>query len=137
MSVGGRFSSPTDVQVAEDGDVEYIIPVKKEERALPLLRQLLGELSPAARENLGFSELGVKDSDLSIRGAAEQAGTVLSVTPSAGNAVAGSVTLMNQNVSAPVNIQVHSSGTNAEQVGQRIYDTAERYFLRTLQGVFM
>ena len=51
MSTGGRFSSPTDVQVAEDGDAEYIIPVKKEEKALPLLRQLLSELSPAARES--------------------------------------------------------------------------------------
>ena len=27
MSSGGRFSKPTDVQVAEDGDAEYIIPV--------------------------------------------------------------------------------------------------------------
>ena len=38
MSAGGRFSKPTDVQVAEDGDAEYIIPVKKEERAVPLLK---------------------------------------------------------------------------------------------------
>ena len=52
MSSGGRFSRPTDVQVAEDGDAEYIIPVKKESRALPLLRQLLSELSPEARESL-------------------------------------------------------------------------------------
>ena len=52
MSSGGRFSRPTSVQVAEDGDAEYIIPVKKENRALPLLRQLLGELSPAARASL-------------------------------------------------------------------------------------
>jgi len=52
MSAGGRFSRPTEVQVAEDGDAEYIIPVKKEERAVPLLRRLLSELSPAAREKL-------------------------------------------------------------------------------------
>jgi len=52
MSSGGRFSRPTSVQVAEDGDAEYIIPVKKENRALPLLRQLLSELSPAARASL-------------------------------------------------------------------------------------
>ena len=52
MSSGGRFSRPTSVQVAEDGDAEYIIPVKKENKALPLLRQLLAELSPAARESL-------------------------------------------------------------------------------------
>ena len=133
MSAGGRFSRPTDVQVAEDGDAEYIIPVKKEGRALPLLRQLLGELSPAARENLGIAELGMKNMELSP-GVTERAGTVLSASPAAGNAVAGGITQTTQTVSAPVNIQVHSSGTNAEQVGQRIYDTAERYLLRTLKG---
>jgi len=52
MSTGGRFTSPTDVQVAEDGDAEYIIPVKKENQALPLVRQLLSELSPEARQSL-------------------------------------------------------------------------------------
>ena len=56
MSAGGRFSRPTEVQVAEDGDAEYIIPVKKEERAVPLLRRLLSELSPAAREKLTNDE---------------------------------------------------------------------------------
>lgn len=136
MSTGGRFSRPTDVQVAEDGDAEYIIPIKKEGRALPLLRQLLGELSPAARENLGLSELEMKDSELPSEGGLERAGTVLSVSPAAGNAVAGNITQTNQNVSAPVNIQVHSSGANAEQIGQKLYDTTERYLLRTLKGVF-
>ena len=135
MSTGGRFTRPTDVQVAEDGDVEYIIPVKKEERALPLLRQLLAELSPAARENLGFSESGMTNSELSPAGGSNSVGSILSVSPAAGNAVAGNTIQTNQNVSAPVNIQVHSSGTNAEQVGQKIYDTAERYLLRTLRGV--
>ena len=53
MSSGGRFSRPTSVQVAEDGDAEYIIPVKKENKALPLLRQLLSELSPSAKASLG------------------------------------------------------------------------------------
>ena len=136
MSTGGRFSRPTDVQVAEDGDAEYIIPIKKEERALPLLRQLLGELSPAARENLALSELGMNDSELSSDGGLEQVGTVLSVSPAAGNAVTENITQTNKNVSAPVNIQVHSSGANAEQIGQKLYDTTERYLLRTLKGVF-
>ena len=119
MSIGGRFTRPTDVQVAEDGDAEYIIPVKKEDRALPLLRQLLAELSPAARESLTGSV-----GDFSMGSMA------------AGMASAGNVTQNNQNVSAPISIQVHSSGADAEQVGQKLYDTAERYLLRTLQGVF-
>ena len=122
MSAGGRFTRPTGVQVAEDGDAEYIIPVKKEDRALPLLRQLLSELSPAARQSLSLSVDG--------GGLASLSGGL-----SAGNATAASITQNNQNVSAPVNIQVHSSGANAEQIGESIYDTAERYLVRTLQGV--
>ena len=120
FSTGGRFTRPTAVRVAEDGDAEYIIPVKKEDRALPLLRQLLGELSPAARENLSVGDA-----------AQPLAGGML-----AGNASAAQVTQNNSNVSAPVNIQVHASGTNAERIGESIYDTAERYLVRTLEGVF-
>ena len=119
MSAGGRFTRPTDVQVAEDGDAEYIIPIKKEDRALPLLRQLLAELSPAARESLVGST-----GDLSSGGVM------------AGMAYVGNVTQNNKTVSAPVNIQVHASGVNAEQVGWSLYDTTERYLLRTLKGVF-
>jgi hypothetical protein len=118
MSSGGRFSRPTSVQVAEDGDAEYIIPVKKENRALPLLRQLLGELSPAARA--------------SLTGGAGGAGTAaLSAALPSGN-----MTQNNQNVSAPVTINVNASGSNAEQIGQTIYNTAERYLLRTMKGAF-
>lgn len=120
MSAGGRFSGPTDVQVAEDGDAEYIIPVKKEERAVPLLRQLLGELSPAARESLTGGA-----------GSLPAAGGV-----SAGTASIGNITQDNRTVSAPVNINVNASSANAAEVGQRLYDTAERYLLRTLKGAF-
>ena len=120
MSAGGRFSGPTDVQVAEDGDAEYIIPVKKEDRAVPLLRQLLGELSPAARESLTGGA-----------GSLPAAGGV-----SAGTASIGNVTQDNRTVSAPVNINVNASSANAAEVGQRLYDTAERYLLRTLKGAF-
>ena len=118
MSSGGRFSRPTSVQVAEDGDAEYIIPVKKENRALPLLRQLLGELSPAARA--------------SLTGGAGSVGTaaVSAALPS------GNMTQNNQNVSAPVTINVNAMGSNAEQIGQTIYNTAERYLLRTMKGAF-
>ena len=119
MSSGGRFSRPTSVQVAEDGDAEYIIPVKKENRALPLLRQLLGELSPAARQSL-----------------TEGTGTAALVAPlpSASAVTGSSVTQNNQNVSAPVTINVNASGSDANRIGQSIYDTAERYLLRTLRS---
>ena len=118
MSSGGRFSRPTSVQVAEDGDAEYIIPVKKENRALPLLRQLLGELSPAARASL-------------TGGSAILTGSHVIPTP-----VEGSPVYNNQNVSAPVTINVNAMGSNAEQIGETIYNTAERYLLRTMKGAF-
>ena len=121
MSAGGRFSRPTSVQVAEDGDAEYIIPVKKENRALPLLRQLMSELSPAARQSL-------------TEGTATAA--MVAPLPSASAVTGSSVTQNNQNVSAPVTINVNASGADANRIGQSIYDTAERYLLRTLRGAY-
>ena len=126
MSAGGRFSRPTEVQVAEDGDAEYIIPVKKEERAVPLLRRLLSELSPAAREKLTNYEFRMKN---------EAAGSILSGSPAAGQ-VMNIVTRDARSVSAPVSIQVHASGADAKEIGQSLYSVTERYLLRTLESAF-
>ena len=128
MSSGGRFSRPTSVQVAEDGDAEYIIPVKKENRALPLLRQLMSELSPAARASLG--NVG----DGSVVPAEHVTSRTVPLFPSASQVSGSSVTQNNQNVSAPVTINVNASGSDANRIGQSIYDTAERYLLRTLRS---
>ena len=54
--------------------------------------------------------------------------------PAAGQPAGAQITQNNSNVSAPVTIQVRSTGADAEQVGRSLYDTAERYLLRTLQG---
>ena len=156
MSTGGRFSQPTDVQVAEDGDAEYIIPVKKEEKALPLLRQLLSELSPAARESISNSAIAVtqiKDLDSCSMGVMnraearmtpqqfipgenrERTGTILSGSLAAGE-VGTTIYQTHQNVSAPVSIQVHASGTDPEQIGQALYSMTERYLQRTLESAF-
>ena len=51
-STGGRFAKRITTEVAEDGDPESIIPVKKENLAVPLLRQLFSELSASARASL-------------------------------------------------------------------------------------
>ena len=126
MSAGGRFSRPTEVQVAEDGNAEYIIPVKKEERAVPLLRRLLSELSPAAREKLTNYEFRMKN---------EAAGSILSGSPAAGQALS-IVTRDARSVSAPVSIQVHASGADAKEIGQSLYSVTERYLLRTLESAF-
>ena len=173
MSAGGRFSRPTSVEVAEDGDAEYIIPVKKENRALLLLRQLLAELSPEARARLAGSLGGTEErtgseangfsvSDLRrslgetetnptrpvaaagmqsstthaqwtapsvplLRNLSDLVSGLSAVTPSA------TITRNNQNVSAPVTINVNASGSDPEAVGRTIYNTAERYLLRTLR----
>ena len=126
VSAGGRFSRPTEVQVAEDGDAEYIIPVKKEKRAVPLLRRLLSELSPAAREKLTNYEFRMKN---------EAAGSILSGSPAAGQ-VLSIVTRDARSVSAPVSIQVHASGADAKEIGQSLYSVTERYLLRTLESAF-
>ena len=173
MSTGGRFNRPTDVQVAEDGNAEYIIPVKKENRALPLLRQLLAELSPEARARLaggwggteernGTEANGFSVSDLRrslgetkanstrpaaatgtqsrtahaqwtapsaplLRNLSDLVSGLSAATPSA------TITRNNQNVSAPVTINVNAAGSDPEAVGRTIYNTAERYLLRTLR----
>ena len=88
---------------------------------LPLLRQLLSELSPSARASLSLPG----DNALSATGGL-----------AAGAAPPVQITQNNSNVSAPVTIQVRSTGADAGQVGQKLYDTAERYLLRTLQGIF-
>ena len=51
-ATGGRFDKPTYTEIAEDGDPEYVIPVKKEPLAVPLLSQLVSELSDSAKETL-------------------------------------------------------------------------------------
>ena len=134
MSAGGRFSRPTEVQVAEDGDAEYIIPVKKEERAVPLLRRLLSELSPAAREKLtNRAEARMTPQEFRMKN--EAAGSILSGSPAAGQALS-IVTRDARSVSAPVSIQVHASGADAKEIGQSLYSVTERYLLRTLESAF-
>ena len=40
------------------------------------------------------------------------------------------------NISAPVSIQVQSSGASAEEIGTKAYDLAERHLLKTLRGAY-
>ena len=118
-ATGGRFTRPQQVEIAEDGDPEYVIPVKKEGIAVPLLRQLIGELSASARESLQSGSLY------------ELSGMLAS----AGGANAPTVNQTNNNsVQAPVSINVTASGSDPEAVGRSVYDVAEQYLLRTIRG---
>ena len=136
LAVGGRFSSPTHAEIAEDGDPEYVVPVRKENEAVPLIRSMLSELSASARASLrdalppaepspapGFSDILSTLPDLFSAVPAAAAPVAVPAAPS-------------HTVQAPVNIHVEASAADPEAVGRSIYDTAERYLLRTIQGVF-
>lgn len=103
---GGRVSSPTLAMIAEEGSPEYVIPVKDEAAALPLLRSLMGELSASARAQLFLA------------------------------AGAGGASAVSHSVQAPVNISVTSTAAPAEAVGRSVYNAAQRSLLKTLQSVF-
>ena len=126
-AAGGRFSAPAVTEIAEDGDPEYVIPVKKESIAVPLLRQLIGELSDSARETLreGF---GLKERADALSGLPD----LLASAPAAAAPVITQNT--HSSVEAPVSIQVTAAGSDPEAVGRSIYDVAEQYLLRTLKG---
>ena len=198
MSTGGRFTSPTAVEVAEDGGTEYIIPLEKENQAIPLLRQLMSELSASARATLlgstsspaesagaaAFTDSIQKSTTLGNPGsfsaetpnnldfpardssAATSPGAAASEEYSAASfdpsslmdsvsdllnltdlrsliadltsapAASAPTNISYNNVQAPVNIRVTSSEASAEAVGQSVYNAAEKYLLRTLNGVF-
>ena len=149
QSTGGRFSVPTDVQVAEDGDPEYIIPFKKEAIAVPLLRNLLSELSSQARQSVLHASSpssrttasGLSSPDFSAAGTSVPGLSALSLSLSdalsapAASALSVSQTT-NNTVDAPVTINVTATGTDPESLGRSVYDIAQRYQLRTLKGVF-
>jgi hypothetical protein len=126
-ATGGRFTAPKQIEIAEDGDPEYVIPVKKESLALPLLRQLTGELSDSARETLLAGMPGKKDS-----------GSLSALPDFLSSAASAAAPVIHQtshaSVQAPVSINVTAAGSNPEAVGQSIYDVTEQYLLRTLQN---
>ena len=159
QSTGGRFSTPTDVQVAEDGDPEYIIPFKKEAIAVPLLKNLLSELSSQARESiLGASSRNPTASASTSRPSAADLSNLpgaplsahatsipnlsalsLSLTDALSAPTASALSVSqttNNTVDAPVTINVTATGFDPESLGRSVYDIAQRYQLRTLKGVF-
>ena len=126
-ATGGRFDQPTTTQIAEDGDPEYVIPVKKESLAVPLLRQLMGELSDSARETLLAGMPG--------KAASGGLSALLDLLSSASSAAAPVIhQTSHASVQAPVSINVTAAGSNPETVGKSIYDVAEHYLLRTLES---
>ena len=77
-AAGGRYTRPTKVEVAEDGDTEYIIPVEKEADAVPMLRQALADLSDSAQETLLGS---VAEANVSRFDAGNDSGALMAAAP--------------------------------------------------------
>ena len=124
-SITGIFSAPVPVRIrAETGGDRTAgnLPETREPRSAGLqaagVRQQLSAVSPAAGESLACGA-----GSLSL-----PSGTA------AGTSAAIPVTQDCRTFSAPVSIQVQASGANPEEIGRRLYDTAERYLLRTLKG---
>ena len=138
-ATGGRFEKPTYTEIAEDGDPEYVIPVKKEPLAVPLLSQLVSELSNSARETLRAAMGGQDEAWEEKQSRPLASMNVLQDLPemlaSAVPATAPNISQVNnQNVSAPVSINVTAAGSDPEAVGRSLYDVTERYLLRTMQS---
>ena len=113
-------------------------PVEVKLKANSELRIQNSELLSGSLEHTNNSGTGSVKSELmsEFRGDlnASRMSLVLSEIPKAGEAGAGSVSHYSQNVSAPVNIHVTAAGSDPEQIGRSLYDTAERYLLRTLRS---
>ena len=153
-ATGGRFSAPTKAEIAEDGDPEYVVPVKKEKEAVPLIRGLLSELSASAKAALRdalpppgpatpatLSPVSVASGpavsapapafDFS-RLTADLSGLLASASAASAPPVLQQSTT-NSSVQAPVNIHVEAASADPEAVGRSIYNVTERYLLRTLK----
>ena len=142
LGIGGRVDRPTVAMIAEEGDPEYVIPVRNESRALPLLRSMLGELSESARLSLSgmLAESAGKSSLASMADARPSVKETLSMLTDAARSSfglsGGGQPAVSHSVQAPVNITVNAAAAPAETVGQVIYDTTRRSLLKTLEGVF-
>ena len=113
--------------------------------AIPLLRSLFGELSGSAKESFLSMLSPVNSQQMNTVGqnsaAATVTGTALSSLPNLLSAAPGATSVSvltnnTNNVQAPVSIQVTASGSDPEKLGQSIYESAERYLLKSLQSVF-
>lgn len=127
FALGGRIDQPTLAEIAEDGSPEYVIPVTKEEQALPLIRRMLAELSDRAKASIASGLSGFAPGLASAPGGA---------FPGLSALFPGISMTEVRNIQAPCTIQVSADGADAASVGQAAYDAAEAHLVRVLQGVY-
>lgn len=123
LALGARVDRPTIAHLAEDGNPEYVIPVRREDQAVPLIRRMLSELSGTALKDL-TSSLGISP------------GSGSSAADAVSAALTGpGVTVNNTwNVQAPVSISVKSDGADPDRVARGVYNAAEARLVRTLRN---
>ena len=110
-----------------------MVPVKKEQEAIPLARSLLSELSDSARESLRDV---LATPHLSLRDTFPSEGKAFADSSLCSAAVMPVIHQTSPgNIQAPVNIHMEAAAADPEAVGRSIYDTAERYLLRMLQTI--
>lgn len=101
-----------------------MIPVTKGARSIALIQQMVTEMGGSARNAIAAA-LGLDGGSGTIGGSMASEGI---------GASGGMSIVYNNTVSAPVTINVNSTGTDANQLGRYVYSTAERALLHTLQG---
>lgn len=127
-AAGGRYDQPTETTLVEDGDPEYVIPIGKPSRAIPLIRQMLAEMGSAATDllaSLGVSPDASIDDLVASKGLGRPGGAGYTVNV---------VNNYYNTVTANPNITVNGNG-DPSAIGQAAYNAAERNIIRTLKGV--
>lgn len=153
LATGGRFTAPTHAEIAEDGDPEYVIPIKKLPLALPLIRRMLAELPLSATSYLGLGKtspepqtyphlwefsppsrsfVGLPPSLVS------RSGNNLPLSPILSNFrhSAAQKATVNRTVTVPCTFNIQATGTDPEALGRNLYNLAEHQLARRLQSVF-
>ncbi len=130
-ALGGRYDKPVASTLAEDNEPEYVIPIKKLNRAIPLIRMMLSEIGEKGRQML--SDFGITpDTDIEALVASKGLGR-----PGGGSPIINVVNNYNytNTVNAPSTFNINGSGNDPQAIGQAAYNAQERNLVRTLKAV--
>lgn len=121
-AAGGVYDSPVATTLAEDGEREYVIPTKRRDRAIPLVRALLSDL--------GLSEGNFKNASSILGGSPLQ-----NMAPAYSQPYANTTTNNREShttVEAPVTVNVH--GTDPGATANTIERVLERRLVHNVRG---
>ncbi|MEE3403765.1 MAG: hypothetical protein VZR73_06755 [Acutalibacteraceae bacterium] len=130
-----KFSKDAEKAIPLRGDGSGIVSAAQ--KALSDIRSLFSSADLQLRVTIASSKTGNTPGGTQGTGGKSNGGLVNSVAAELAASSAGSSSIFTQsasNVQAPVNINVQASGADPVAIGETIYNTAENYLLRTLQG---